>query len=348
MSRYSCASVSQACQSFAAIIVLGLLSRNRAVSGLVSRRSSAYPTASAPARSGNVNRRCPAPFSALGEPSIFRKLSAQRGDYFPPLLSSASSSGDSYAEEEEDDSDDEEEEEESDSAHLQYSTKLEALQFKDYDVSYIRDLVERGELQLQPFYQRGYKWSQVQASKYLESILRGYPCVPEIILLSTIDEDGQEKYAVFDGQQRLTSIMLYISNRRSTTWPKRKKDNDDFRLEKLTVSEEFLGKRYQDLPVARQNDMKRFGFRCAIIPASWPMQDYIDFFGRIQGGGTAMTKHELCRALSMDPFTDLLDQLSKKRAGPARIRWLQRVAGRRRPAASAALLSIPRRRREIR
>lgn len=106
--------------------------------------------------------------------------------------------------------------------------------------------------------------------------------------------------------------MLYVSGRRSDTWPKRKQATDnDFRLEHLTILKQYEGKRYQDLPVRQQNEIKKFDVRCAIIPASWSMSDYIDFFKRLQGGGTPMTDHELRRALSQGPFTDLLDTLSK-------------------------------------
>ena len=188
--------------------------------------------------------------------------------------------------------------------------KLEGLTFKDFDMSYLRDLVERGELNLQPFYQRGFKWTQKQASMWIESTLRGYPCVPEIILLTVMDEDGEQKSVVFDGQQRLTSTILFMKNQRGISWPTRKND-DGFRLEQLPLLKEFDGKRYQDLPKKEQNAIKHFGVRCAIIPASWEMSDYIDFFKRIQGGGTPMTDQELRRALSQGPFTELLDQLSR-------------------------------------
>lgn len=58
-------------------------------------------------------------------------------------------------------------------------------QFFDYRVKVIQTMEEDGELVLQPFYQRGYKWTQKQASLWIESIIRGYPCLPEIILLES-------------------------------------------------------------------------------------------------------------------------------------------------------------------
>jgi len=40
------------------------------------------------------------------------------------------------------------------------------------------------------------------------------------------------------------------------------------------------------------------------------MYDFLDFFKRIQGGGTPMTDQELRRAISQGPFTTLLDGLA--------------------------------------
>ena len=216
----------------------------------------------------------------------------------------------SSTQENENDGDESDDYSDVDDTETECKGKLEGLTFKDFDMSYLRDLVERGELNLQPFYQRGFKWTQKQASMWIESTLRGYPCVPEIILLTVMDEDGEQKSVVFDGQQRLTSTILFMKNQRGISWPTRKND-DGFRLEQLPLLKEFDGKRYQDLPKKEQNAIKHFGVRCAIIPASWEMSDYIDFFKRIQGGGTPMTDQELRRALSQGPFTELLDQLSR-------------------------------------
>jgi hypothetical protein len=67
-----------------------------------------------------------------------------------------------------------------------------------------------------------------------------------VVLLSTIDKDGIEKFAVFDGQQRLTSVLHYVKNIRSDTWPKRKNDDGSFRLEKLPRLKQLNGMNFRD------------------------------------------------------------------------------------------------------
>ena len=51
---------------------------------------------------------------------------------------------------------------------------------------------------LAAFYRNDFKWTQKQSSLWIEGILRGYPCLPEIMLLAK--DDG---YAVLTANQAL-------------------------------------------------------------------------------------------------------------------------------------------------
>lgn len=154
------------------------------------------------------------------------------------LARSFSSSGDDASD---DSTDDDEETDEDESRVNSPPVELEPLQLKRYDIDYLKGWEENGRLNLQPFYQRGYKWSQKQASLWMESILIGYPCMPHVMLLKSTDEDGEDTYSVFDGQQRLTSTMLYMKNQRGLHWPNRKNDNN-FLLDSLPKLKHYEGK----------------------------------------------------------------------------------------------------------
>ena len=189
--------------------------------------------------------------------------------------------------------------------------QLAAVAVKEFEFENILSKEEAGELDLRPIFQRGFKWTQKQSSLWIESILRGYPCLPEIVLLDT-----DEGYAVFDGQQRLTSTKLFIKGERAPHWkatrPQQKAGtHGTFALEGLPILTDLEGKTFKDLERTQQRQIKsRYGLRCAVIPDSWSMQDYLDFFARIQGGGTPMTDQELRRAISRGPFTTMLDGLA--------------------------------------
>jgi hypothetical protein len=188
---------------------------------------------------------------------------------------------------------------------------LDPVKLKNWAFSSLLEMEESGELELRPFYQRGFKWTQKQSSMWIESMLRGYPCLPEITLLETA-----EGYAVFDGQQRLTSVKLFLKGERGDMWKanaqqRRMGADKTFALEGLTLLKDLEGKTFKDLATEQQRFLRRqYDIRCAIIPDTWTMADYIDFFKRIQGGGTPMSDQELRRAITRGPFTDMLDNLS--------------------------------------
>ena len=224
------------------------------------------------------------------------RLASTRGSRCAPLASTP-----------DDDDDDDDDDEYAGASQRQ----LDAVTVKNFEFETILNKEEAGELDLQPLFQRGFKWSQKQSSLWIESILRGYPCLPEIVLLLT--EDG---YAVFDGQQRLSSVKLFIKGERAPGWkptaPQKKAGTDGtFALEGLPILKGLEGKTFKDLDRAQQRQIKnQYDLRCAIIPKTWSMQDFIDFFKRIQGGGTPMTDQELRRAISRGPFTTMLDGLA--------------------------------------
>jgi hypothetical protein len=189
---------------------------------------------------------------------------------------------------------------------------LPKIEARNYSLSVLLEHEKRGKIDLHPIFQRNFKWTQRQASLYVESMLLGYPCVPEIVLLAC--ERGF--YVVLDGQQRLTSTKHFVNGSRASHWVKtsaqRKQGTaDTFALEGMNKLPALEGKTFKDLSDEYQTHlMDDFTFRCAIIPKDWPMSAYIDFFQRIQGGGTPMSMQELRRALSQGKFTTLLDELS--------------------------------------
>ena len=196
------------------------------------------------------------------------------------------------------------------------SNKLDDIKIKNYALTSLIEMEEAGTLELRPFYQRGYKWTQKQASLWIESMLRGYPCLPEVTLIERSEDDS---YAVFDGQQRLTSMKLFIKGERADTWKatnaqKKAGTTHTFALEGLVLLKSFEGKTFKDLEQKQQQQIKRkYDVRCAIIPDTWSMTDYIDFFKRIQGGGTPMSDQELRRAIARGPFTDLVDAIAGRK-----------------------------------
>lgn len=75
------------------------------------------------------------------------------------------------------------------------------------------DTVSFGGLDLQPSYQRGYVWNDDFKDKLIYSIIKSYPTGNiSIRVLQTPNAKGA-KSEVVDGQQRLTTIRDFVSNR---------------------------------------------------------------------------------------------------------------------------------------
>ena len=78
-------------------------------------------------------------------------------------------------------------------------------------ISDLIGMINRGELILQPEFQRRLVWNSSHKEAFIDTILSGYP-FPEIyIAQSGVDiETLQSQQVVVDGQQRLTAIKQYI------------------------------------------------------------------------------------------------------------------------------------------
>ena len=80
------------------------------------------------------------------------------------------------------------------------------------DISWFIDLQEKGQLDLDPPYQRRSVWSPRDKRFFVDTILNNYPA-PPIFLHKTIDEKGRTTYHVVDGKQRLQTILEFTKNK---------------------------------------------------------------------------------------------------------------------------------------
>ena len=77
----------------------------------------------------------------------------------------------------------------------------------DFNVMTITSFLETGSIILPP-YQRNYTWDKRRASKLIKSLVLGLP-VPQLFLY----EEGKNRFAILDGQQRLMSVYFFRKKR---------------------------------------------------------------------------------------------------------------------------------------
>ena len=80
------------------------------------------------------------------------------------------------------------------------------------DLTWLLDLHQNKQLDLNPPYQRRSVWTRKDKQFFLDTIFRNYPS-PAIFLHKTIDDAGKATYHVVDGKQRTQTILDFVNDR---------------------------------------------------------------------------------------------------------------------------------------
>ncbi len=169
-----------------------------------------------------------------------------------------------------------------------------------YPLSTIAEIVESSSYKLSPEYQRRHRWSQVQQSKLIESLIMNVP-IPPIFLY----EYDYSKYEVMDGLQRLTAIHDFY--------------RDKYVLSGMTEWSELNGRDYSHLPEKIKEGIGRRYLSSVILLKETAKSD-VDalrlkqmVFERINSGGEPLTPQETRNAIFDGPLNRLCIKLSKEK-----------------------------------
>jgi hypothetical protein len=125
-------------------------------------------------------------------------------------------------------------------------------QAKDFSIREFASMLNDGDLDLQPEYQRKYVATKNIASKLIESILMDVP-IPVIYLA----EEQDSTYSVIDGQQRLTSFLSFLSGK----YP----NGEIFKLTGLKVLKELNRKTFAGLEGEDKNKIRKTTLHTIVI-----------------------------------------------------------------------------------
>lgn len=173
----------------------------------------------------------------------------------------------------------------------------------DYPVDSLVNRLKDGRGITIPGFQRGYVWTQPQASRFIESLLLGLP-VPGIFLCK---EETSNKLIVIDGQQRLESLQRFFKGTFG---------NRVFALK--GVSPRFDGKTYDTLDAEDRLRLEDSVIHATVIKQERPEDDsssIFRIFERLNTGGTPLGAQEIRAALYYDaPLRDRLETWNQERA----------------------------------
>jgi Protein of unknown function DUF262/HB1, ASXL, restriction endonuclease HTH domain len=157
--------------------------------------------------------------------------------------------------------------------------------------------LEKGRLTIQNHdfqsFQRHSVWRQAQKSRFIESLLMGFP-IPAFYL--NLREDGS--YLIIDGLQRTITLKEYLNN--------------EFALSELTGLKRYNGKFFKDLPMALQAKLEDRGLNVYILKATTPMRVVYELFDRVNTGGTPLTRQEVRNGIFVGKSTQFLEKLAQE------------------------------------
>jgi hypothetical protein len=171
----------------------------------------------------------------------------------------------------------------------------------DWTTETIISQLRRGNIDLNPKFQRRDAWTRPKKSRFIESIILGLP-IPQIVLAELSGQRG--KFIVLDGKQRLLSLLQF--------WGLGGGANNAYRLSGLNVLEELKGRNIEDLESVpalegQLTALLNQPIRTVVI-RNWPSVDFLHLvFLRLNTGSVKLSPQELRQAMFSGPFTDYGD-----------------------------------------
>ncbi|UMB75363.1 DUF262 domain-containing protein [Dickeya fangzhongdai] len=199
---------------------------------------------------------------------------------------------DFYDDDEMDFADKEESEDDEDGDSIQIPKEERILRTQSYDksISDLVSMIDDGEIDLNPEFQRNYLWDNKKSSLLIESVLLNIP-IP--VIYASENEDAI--WSVIDGLQRLNSIHRFFKN--------------EFRLTKLEILKELNGLTYHKLPPKAQRLLKNGLFRVIVLQSETHEEIKYDIFMRLNTGAVKLNEQELRNCLYRGSLNKFLKRI---------------------------------------
>lgn len=152
----------------------------------------------------------------------------------------------------------------------------------DMSFGEIASMYSQDEIIIDPEYQRLFRWSQEQQSRFIESILLGIP-IPPIFVAE--NKDGI--WEVVDGLQRISTILSFMGILKNMP------EKNNWKLKTGDLIKEIDGFGYTDLTPKTQMTIKRFVCRIEILNWNSKIDIRYELFNRLNTGGTKLSDQEI-------------------------------------------------------
>jgi len=161
----------------------------------------------------------------------------------------------------------------------------------DWTIETINLQIKKGNIDLQPGFQRRVAWDVIRKSRLLESIIVGMP-VPNIVLAENKDHRG--RFIVIDGKQRLVSISEFLEGK--------------YKLKGLDIRKDLNDRLFSDLPIEDREYLENATLRSTLI-RNWNDENFLyAIFFRLNSGSLPLSPQELRKALIGGNLLDAIER----------------------------------------
>lgn len=173
----------------------------------------------------------------------------------------------------------------------------------DWTVETILSQINKGNIQLNPKFQRRDAWDIERKSRFIESLILGFP-VPQLVLAEAKGKKGS--YLVIDGKQRLLSIRQFSAINGDP-------DYTQLKLKGLSLRDDLNGKNLDNFKseLMSDDDLRAFEnspIRTVVIK-NWSSESFLyHVFLRLNTGSLPLSPQELRQALHPGPFIEYADE----------------------------------------
>lgn len=183
-------------------------------------------------------------------------------------------------------------------------------------VGELANLYREGDIEMQPAFQRLFRWKDEQKTKLIESLLLGIP-IPSIFVFQ--EESG--RWLIIDGLQRLSTIFQFMGILKSEegTFPSFALKETEYlpALQDYVWNEDIQKQisdettHYRTLEPEQQRLIKRAMLEVQIVTRESDEQSQLDLFLRLNTGGTVLTDQELRNAVLVMENSDFFTWYEK-------------------------------------
>ena len=205
--------------------------------------------------------------------------------------------------------------------------KIKTVRTRSLDLSFneLLDMYKDDELIIDPEYQRLFRWSEVQQSRFIESLLLEMPIPPIFVV-----EQEEGKYELIDGLQRVSSYIHFRGEHPDYQGEEEDSEKPRFlKLDGCDICESLNGLIYSTLPITLQIRLKRNFIRVEVLRKESDTRLRYHMFKRLNTGGSKLSDQEVrnctIRLLSLDfnnfliacsqypPFKKCISRVSKEK-----------------------------------